>query len=197
MYPTTGSASLSLCCCCSQLQEVNDVLRAKEAMQFDMLTGYEDSMSRMCSMLCELAQQQDAGRTDTDETVQVLSGVMLALRDSAQELLQQLEPSTSSDNDPSHSASHSDGSARSSNSSGSLPPMGACCGRHMQRLWSRITPQAVLDMRRVSACQLAGERAMACSLLCCYNCAGATSYATHGLQSRSLDVRTAAPTIAV
>jgi hypothetical protein len=149
---------------------LNQMLRAKEAMQFDMLRGHEDSLSRMCSMLVELASRQDGGEgPDADNAVEVLSAFMLALRDSAQELLQQVRAPAAAKNRTSSDQTEqafTPGDPISCNNSSSGRPMTPCCGRHMQRLWARITPRAVLEMRGITARQLAGGST-------CTGCAGA------------------------
>lgn len=62
-----------------------------------------------------------------------LSAVLLVLRSAAQELLQQVLH-----------GGQGDGLVQ------------GCCGRHTQLIWARVTPEAVLAMRHISAPQLAG-----------------------------------------
>lgn len=151
------------CCLFRQLQDTNAALRAKEAMQFDMLRGYEDSMQKMTFLLCEMAGREGA---DAAESVAALSAIMVALRSEAQELVQQLRGHASST--PTHSTlsfpdlnSNSSAQPESSppNSAGlpeALFPMGSFTGRHTRLMWATVTPETVLELRGITGRQLAG-----------------------------------------
>lgn len=143
---------------CRTLEQKNDTLRAKEAMQLDMLRGYEGATDKMSRLLCSLAGREGS---DADASRTALSAAMDVLHSGAQQLLQQVSSPAHTSGFWGHRSSPQHNSD-SSDFTNVVAPVPACCGRHTQLIWSRITPEAVLAMKDITTKQLAGALSVLC-----------------------------------